>query len=71
MELATPTTLILFCAASAAFVAVLYTSVGQVGASGFVFEVIKPTALVLNVLVSSVSESLLDFPSKNSLSKNQ
>ncbi len=44
-------------------VAVLYASVGQAGASGFVAvmalfgfspEVVKPTALVLNVLVSSV-----------------
>jgi len=61
MELVPPT-LVLFCA-TLAFVAVLYASVGQAGASGFVAvmalfgfapEVIKPTALVLNVLVSSV-----------------
>jgi len=61
MEL-TPTVLILFCA-TLTLVAILYGSVGQAGASGFVAvmalfsfapEVIKPTALVLNVLVSSV-----------------
>jgi uncharacterized protein len=61
MEL-TATTLLLFCA-SLALIAALYGSVGQAGASGFVAAmalfgfapvIIKPTALVLNVLVSSV-----------------
>ncbi len=61
MELTT-SALLIFCL-SLALIAMLYGSVGQAGASGFVAllalfsfapDIIKPTALVLNVLVSSV-----------------